>query len=473
MLRTFSAIIISLFLSSQLRAQQKWSLKSCVEYALNNNISVQQSALAGQLAKVTMIQNKAAMLPSVNGSINQNKNFGRSVDPYTYEFTNNSITSVQVSGSANVVLFNGMQMLNNVKQSKLDYEAGHRDLEKVINDISLGVASSFLQVLYSKEQVKAAALRLESTAKQRDVIKKQVAAGVLAEGSLMDLEAQVAAEELQQINSQNTLVQSVLTLTQIMNLDSSDNFDIEEPTLELADQSILGFTPYQIYENAIALMPEVKAAELRYKSADIGVRIARGGYSPRLSAFGSIGSGYSSAAQRLKGIPVITGYKPNGLFTSSLDTVFEPTYSINTERTPFDSQMNENLNKGFGLNLSIPIFNAMSTRSNVSRAQINLQRFELDMLNTKQQILKTIQQAHADAKAAQLKYTAAQKANNAAMVASSYAEKKFAAGMGTPLEFLTAKNNATRTQSELLQAKFDLIFRIKVLEFYNGQKLTL
>lgn len=473
MLRTFSVIALCLILHFNMEAQQRWSLKECVEYAMNNNLLVQQSALAGQGVRVTLIQNKAALLPSVNGSASQNINFGRSVDPYTYQFTNQQISNTQLSLSGNVVLFDGFQLMNTVKQSKLDYQAGKHDLEKVVNDISLSVASSYLQVLFSKEQLKAAKLRIESIEKQRDVIKKQVLAGVLAEGSLMDLEAQVASEELQQINASNSVKQSLLTLVQIMNLDSADNFDIEDPNLELADQSIVGFTAYQIYENALRAMPEVKAAEIRSQSAGTALSIARGGYSPRLTAFGSVSSGYSSGAKRLAGTPQFTGFAPNGQITSAFDTVLSPSFKTVFEETPFNTQVNENLNKGIGLSLQIPIFNAWSTHSNISRAKINMARTKVDLQNTKQQIFKTIQQAHLDAKSAQLKYAAAQKAYNATQLSSGYAEKKFNAGMGTSLEYITAKNNATRAQSDLLQAKFDLIFRIKVLEFYNGQKLTL
>ncbi|MBK8846193.1 MAG: TolC family protein [Bacteroidetes bacterium] len=473
-MKSLKLTIVFFLLSIVFAQAQKWSLKECIEYALNNNLTIQQSALNAELTHLQLKQNKFNLLPTVNGQAGQNNNFGRTVDPFTNQFTTQEINSMQLNINAGLTLFNGLQLQNAIAQSKLDYKAGKQDLEKVINDISLAVATAYLQSLFAMEQKKATELRLQSSSKQEEFIKKQVLAGVLPEGSLYDINAQVATEELAVLNAGNQVIQSLLTLRQLMNLDSAETeFNIIVPDLALPDQSIANYTAQQIYINALRVQPDVQSAETRVLSARKGTAIAVGRLSPQISMFGALGTGYSSALRALDGTPLLKGFLPNGDVTSTGDLVLSPDFDVKLKGVSISNQFDQNFNKSFGFSLQLPIFNGLSTQNSIKRAKLSVKQSELNLTTVQNNLFKNIQQAVTDVKAAQSRYDAAQKSANANKLAYNYADKRFIAGLATSLDFLNAKNNLARADSELLQARFDLIFKIKVLEFYNGNKLTL
>ena len=453
--------------------QQAWSLQQCVEYALKNNISVKQSEISVEQSKISVQQKKWQMLPSINGSVSNNYNFGRSVDPTTYRYTNEQIQSANFSLSSNLTIFNGLQLQNELRQSQLDYMAGTYDLQKIKNDISLNVTSAFLQVLYAKEQLLSARNRSEQSFKERDRTKALTDAGSLTQGNLLDAEAQLANDELTVINTENQFIIANLTLAQLLELEPADSMTVAEPAMTFPDVSILSQSAEQVFQMAEQTLPELKGNIYKLQSAKKGLAIAKGGRLPRLSMFGSISTGYSSAAQQLVGSGEYLGLFPNGNVTATGETVLAPVYSFETEKTSFDSQWDNNQNKALGFSLSIPIFNGWSTGSNISRAKLNLKNTEYGTELTRKQVYKSIQQAYADAIGGQKKFAAAQKSRDALLSAFSYTEKKYNAGLISSLDFLTVKNNLAKAESDFIQAKYDYIFRVKVLDFYAGKPLTL
>lgn len=438
------AIFFFVICTFEMQAQKQWTLKECVDYALENNIQIKQSMLSLQVVEQDKKANFGNMLPNLNGSASHSYFFGRSIDPTTNSFTNEQVQSNNFSVRTSVTLFDGFYLQNTLEQSKLNYLAGQSDLQKASDDITLNVIASYLQVLYSSELVANANKSVESLTKQKDKTSKLVEAGSLAKGSLLDVESQVANEELNLVNAENALNSSVLTLVQLLELTSTKGFEILPPEANLPSQKILSLSPAEIYTAALAKLPEVKSSEYSLQSAEKGMQIAKSGRIPTLSMFGSSGSNYSDAFID---------------FTSG-------------ESIPFSDQLDNNLSHNVGLSLSIPVFNGWFTNTNIAKAKISMQNAEYGHQLVKNTLFKSIQQAHSDAIAALKKHQASEKSVSALRESFTYTEKKFNVGLLTSLEYLTATNNLAIAESDLLQAKYDLIFRIKILEFYNGNPLT-
>jgi outer membrane protein len=461
-----------LFWCSSSFSQKQWTLQDCVEHALKNNISVKQSEVAMQQSRTGLTQKQLQFLPSVNGNASHNYNFGRSVDPFTNQFTTEQIQSDNVSLSSNVTLFNGLQLQNELRQSRLDYIASTYDLQKIRNDISLNVVSSFLQVLYADEALAAANNQRDQSLKQRDRTKALTDAGSLTQGNFLDAESQLATDEVTAITAENNLTIALLSLAQLMELQDIEGFSVARPATDIPDISVLSQTPQAIYKTAQQILPELKSSETKVLSAKKGLSVARGGRFPKITAFGSLSTGYSSAVQRF-GASEFVGLFPNGSFTTSGDTILSPVYTSTFEDTPLRDQFDQNFSKSVGFSLNIPLFNGWATESTISRAKLNVYSAELNEDLQQQQVLKSIQQAYADAKGSQKKFAAAQRSFDALQASFNYTQKKFDAGLVSSLEWLTSKNNFAKAESDLLQAKYDYIFRVKVLDFYSGKALTL
>ncbi len=472
--RRFSLLfILTAFLQPvQVFSQKVWTLRECVDYAVSHNLSVKQQALSTASADATLLQSRMAMLPSVNGSASSSYNWGRSVDPYSYQFSNEEIRSSNFSLNGNLKVFDGFQLQNTLRQSKLNYLAGQSDLKKVQNDISLNVVSAYLQVLYAKEQLTLADSRVNEATKQRNKVKLMNEAGSATNGNVYDSESQLATEEYNRVNAESQLMTAKLSLVQLLELDSVDGFEIQSPVVEPGGLEILAQSPTGIYSSAIAHLPEIASADYKVQSAERSLWIARGGQIPSLSLFGSIGSGYSSTSMRAVN-PVDLGLQPTGYVTSGGQSVLAPVTLYDYERTPFSNQVNNNLTKSLGLSLSVPLFNGWATRTGVTKAKIGLMSAEVGADQARKTVYKSVQQAYVDALSAQKKYTAAVRSAEAQEQSYSYAEKRFTNGLSSELEFLTATNNRSRAQSELLQAKYDFIFKVKILDFYAGNALNL
>ncbi len=453
--------------------QTTWSLQQCIEYALANNLSVKQSELNVELGKTSVNQSTATLFPSLNGFATNNIYYGRSIDPYTNQFTENQVRSNSFSLNSSLSLFEGFTLMNALKQSKLNYMSSKYDLQKVRNDMALNVATVYLQVLYNRELLAVTNELFDATKLQRDKTKRMEELGSASKGNLLDMESQLASDEVRLVTAQSAYDQSLLSLKQLLELDTVADFRIVIPQLP-APSMDAGYSDVQaIYLSALSNQPDMKSYEYKVRSAEKGVSIAKGAVYPRLSMSGSLGTSYSTSSQRVKGYTpfnstVITGY------TSQFDTV----YSVyqeqipNFEKTPFQDQIDNNLNKSIGFSLAVPIFNSWSTHSNIKRAKINLMQTQLGFEQMKKGMYKSIEQAVADAGAGYQKYIAGEKNVNAQQQSMDMNQKKYDVGLISTYDFLLAKNNFSRAKSDLLQAKFDYIFRLKVLDFYMGKSLS-
>lgn len=472
--RILCAILLISFtaVSTHLNAQKTWTLPECVEYAMKNNLQVKQSEISSSISEANKQQSLFSFFPSLNGSSSYNYNTGRSVDAFTNTFTTRSNQSANFSVSSGVTLFNGFQLHHQYSQSLSNYKASTFDLAKTRNDISLNVAAAYLQAVYAREETVAAEDRLKLADEQLAKTKKLVDNDLLAKGSLLDAEAQKATEDYTRISAFNAYQNAILTLSQLMNIESPEGFEIEVPKIDLPRQETLSLTAEMIFKEALTRQPEIKSAEWRTSAARSSWKSSLGGRLPRITLFGSISTLYSNQAQRIKGAPLFLGYQPSGSLTTGGDAVLSPSYAYEFEKTPFSDQFDNNLSKSFGVSLNIPVFNGRSTEMSIRRSKLNYESAKINQQLAEDQLYKNIQQAHQDAVAALNKYEAAKKSSDAQAEAMMYMEKKYEAGLVTSLEYTTARNNLTRAQSNMLQSKYDLIFKVKVLDFYAGKPLT-
>lgn len=465
--------IAALLVMAQIQAQQTtaWSLQQCVDYALKNNISIQQSDINVKLSELSLTQSKANVLPNLNGNFSHTYNYGRTIDRFTNQFADDRVLSQNFYLSTNIIVFQGLQNWNTIRQNMFALNASRFQVDKIRNDISLNVATAFLQVLYAQENDENARKQVGLTRDQVKRTQKLVEVGSLAKGNLYDVQSQLAQEELTQVNAENALNMAYLTLIQLMRLDSSAGFTIARPVLPAPAENVLSLSADQIYAMAVGTQPGVKSAEMNYMSADKAVDVAKGGVSPSVVLSGAYGTGYSGASKQISGADWNGGYDTTGV-TSGGQLTLVPHIDYSFENIPFSEQLDNNLNKSIGIQVSVPIFNRMQVYSSVKRAELQRENARLSLEQNKDQLRREIQQAHADAVAALTRFRASEKALSAMEESFKYTDQKFNVGAVNALDYNTAKARLNRAQSDLLQARYDYIFKLKVLDYYQGKPIT-
>lgn len=462
-------LFLLVIFSANIFAQESWTLEQCINYAIENNIQVKQQALNTQVSENNLKRSRLDLVPNLNGNIGRNYSFGRAVDPYTNEFNYENTYNDNYGISSSVALFKGFQKLNTIKQNKLDLMASVEDLEKVKNDISINVATSYLNILFNVELLKIATDQAGVTEKQVDRTQTLVDAGSLAQGDLYDIQSQLANEELNIINAQNQLDVSYLDLKQLLNLDTIPNFQISIPNTD-------GFVeePLPVFEEVITQsqnLPEIKAAEYRLSSAERSLEIYRGMRYPTLNLSLSYNSGYSGNRKVADGNPTMSAYQSG--YTQSGESVYtyQPIYAYSTK--PFGDQLKDNSSTNLGFQLNIPIFNNWQVNTSVSNAKISVLNTKYSLDLAKQNLEKDIQQRYTEAIAALKKYEATNFALKSMEESFKYTEEKYNNGLVNTVDYNIAKNKLISTQSNLLQAKYEYVFKIKILDFYMGKQITL
>ena len=466
-------LFIFAFLSAAtVNAQESWDLQKCVDYALENNLDVRQAEYSVQNASTDVMQSKYQFLPSVNASGYYGYNFGQAIDPFTNQFAQNTVATGNFNLSANMVLFGGLQNLNRLTQSQYSEQSSEYAYKNVQYLTSLAVTTSFLQILFNEETLEVATQQLETTSKQIERTKKLVDAGSAPQGALYDIEAQYAREELAQVNADNQVVLSYLSLKQLLRLPGNYDMEIVIPqeldSASLALPTSLGM----VIQTAYDTYPSIKSNEYALLSAEQQVKISNSTMIPRLSISGSLGTGYSGNSREVTST-TITGTSPIGFVESSLEPVVTPSYTQEFRTKGFSDQVTDNFNQSLGLSLSIPIFNKMSNRANVNKAKVNYSIQETALEKEKQKVRQDIEKAYADALAAYKSFKSTEKGLTSLNEAFNYAQKRFDVGMINAVDYNVAKTNLFRAESDLVKAKFDYIFRMKILDFYQGKSLVL
>ncbi len=462
-------IVFTLFLT-RLNAQNNWDIKSCVDYAVKHNIQLKQADLNNQINKNNSDQSKAAILPSINLGASHTYNFGKTIDRFTNTFANTQVLSQNFFISSNVVLFSGFSQYNNLKANEYAYLSSTESLKQQQYDLTLNVVNMYLNVIFTDELAGISKGQYKITQEQLDRTKKMVDAGALAKSVQFDIEAQLANEEVNVTNAENNYQLALLSLRQIMNLDSVGTFNVIKPNLDVEGQSILKDDVQSIYETALKNQPGIKSAEYSLLSSEKTLATARGRRFPTVSMNGSMGTGTSGLAKDITGFNIV-GYDTTAITTGG-QFVLSPRTEIVTKPIPFADQFKDNVNKSFGFTISVPLFNGLQTHTGVKNAKLNLINSRYSQELAKQNLYKTIAQAYTTAKAALSRYMANKKSVEASQASFDFADQKFNVGAISAFDYNTAKNRLLVAQSNLLQSKYDYILRLKVLDFYQGKDLT-
>ena len=435
-------LIITFGLLTNVVAQEKkvWTLQECINYALANNISVKQSELDKNIALEDVKAAKWNFAPNLNASGSHNYNFGSSISANgsraSADFQSNNF-----SLNSSVNLFNGFANLHTLKQSKIGVAAQEAALSKMKNDISLNVVNGYLQILFAKEQVKVAQLQVEISESQVARIEELVNAGSLPEGDLFNVKSTLATDQQNLIIAQNTQTMAALRLAQLLQL-SEATIEVMDVNVGASDQSILSKDVSEIYNKANESFPEIKLAELNIESAKQGVKISQANFYPTLS----LNTGMSTVYQHRQGT---------------------------TDFITFSDQLDQNLGKSVGLSLNVPIFNRYQFRANVNKSKINYLKTEYSLESERLRLRETIQTAYTDAQASLKTYEASNSTVEAQQKAFNYANERFKNGVMNSFDFNQAKNNLVNAQSQLIQNKYDLVFKLKILEFYSGVPIAI
>ena len=447
MKRILSLIAATLLLAvfTGAMAQETWSLQKCIDYALKNNIQIKQQKLNSDYYDNQLGQAKYNRLPNLNAGFQNNMSFGRSLgSDNTYLDINSNSTSGNLS--TNITIWNGFTLTNSIKAADMDLRASLEDMQKAKDDMMLNIAASYLEILFADELIAVAEDVIKITQLQIDRTGKLVDAGSLAKGSLLEIEAQFAREELDVINAQNRLQLAYLSLYQLLELPSTESFLIEKPVLPEIGANLTLLNSMDVFKNAVQLKPAVKSAEYNFESMKNRLLVAKGNLMPSLSFGGNYYNLYNNK--------YTYQYPSTGIMA-------------------LNDQLKGNQRYGFGLSLNIPIFNHFQSKTSVSNAQIQLENSELQLQSTKNVLRKDIEQAYTNALAAFKRYVANQKTVISSTEAFRYTEEKFNVGMINSVEYNQSKSNLSKAQSDLLQAKYEYIFRTKILDFYNGQSIEL
>lgn len=439
------ALIFFLFIGSAASAQVSLSLEDCIGLALKNNLTVQRAYLNAELAEQDLVGAKGQHLPSVNLFLNSDLNFGRTIDPFTNTFATDEVRSDAYGIQGRWDIFSGATRYNRYKQANMGVLASRYDSDKARNDVSLSVTSFYLQILFNEELLRIADQQVRLSEGQVNRSKKFVEAGRISKGDLLDLEAQLAREELNVVNASNSLDISKFRLLLVMRADSIDVFSVIRPSQDVDALRENEATSSFIYYKALESLPEIKSAEIKYEASSKGVNAERGRISPTLSLRGSVGSGYSG-----KNIDLVT-----------------------RDTKDFGTQVTDNFNQSIGVSLTMPILNSLSTHTAVSRAKVTREIRGLELQQAKNQVNETVKQAFFDANAAKKKYNANVKAVNATKESFKYATKRYEVGSINGVEYNQSKTNLARAEADLVQAKYDYLFKFKILEFYQGKPLSL
>ena len=417
-----------------LSAQHKYTLEECIEIALENNRNIKQQELNKHQKEIAYSQARADLLPNLNASAGQSFVYGRSIGlDNVYQNTNSSQTSFNIG--SNITIFDGLKMKHNIDVRKDEMHISEADFEKIQDDIVMSVSTAFLQVLMNKELVQIANEQIELTKTNLERLNELVDNGKMARGELYELEAQLAKEEFNQIQAENNLKLSLLDLAQIMELEAFETFDVVIPSDILINENLL-LSPTDIYESALTARPEIRSAQYRVASSEKEILIAKSAYYPSLSFGASMGSGY---------------YNMSGL-----------------ENATFSDQLKNNRSTSLGFSLSIPIFNKFQIKNSVKNAQIALEYSKLEVDKTKIELRKRIEQAYYNAIGAESRWKAAQKSELASQEAYRFAEQKYENGRGTSYELSQAKSNLAKVLSDRAQAKYEYMFRLKMLELLKN-----
>jgi outer membrane protein len=440
----FSLVFILLFSLTFQAQTKKWTLDECVKYAIDNNISIKQTELDSRTASIDKKGAVGNFIPSLNSNASHSWNIGLNQDPTTGLLRNQTTQYSSMGAGVGVDIYKGMQNQNTLRRANLSIIAAKYQLTKMQEDVALNVANAFLQVLFSKENLKVQQDQKAINEKQLLRSEELVKAGSVPRGDLLDIKATVASDGQRVVTAENALLISKLSLSQLLQLKDFYDFDVTDDTSAKDENNILAQTPIAIYEKAKEERTELKIAKTNLEIAEKNVAIAKGGLQPTLQGFYNINTRISYA-----------------------DT-FDFQTGAAQPAASFGQQFTDNKGQAFGAQLSIPVFNGFAARNNVERSKVSLERSKIAVEQQELDLQRNVYTAFTDAKGGLNAYESSLAALDARQEAYNYAKEKYAVGMMNSFDFNQSQTLLSIAQSEVLRTKYDYIFKIKILEFYFG-----
>lgn len=473
-------IYLGTLLPCFLFAQQgdKWDLQRCVDYAVQNNISVKQSDVQARITALQTRLAKGAIIPSLNFNSQAGFNFGRNVDPTSNQFVNQQLFFQNYSLQTNVNLFNWFNLKNQVKAAQANEEASRLDIDRVKNDISLNVVAAYLQLLLAAEQINIAKAQIALSDSQRIITRKQVSAGSMPELNAAQIESQLALDSSTYITAVSNMQQNKLQLIALLNLDARQLFEVSIPDVDKIPLPRLSeLDPAELYNMATSTQPLQQVDSLRIVSGQYSIKATRGAMYPTLSAFGSLSSQYSSYKILTQ---VQQGFRTDSISAVKVDNTTYPIYVQNpnyvsaTTRFGYWEQIsNAQFGQSIGVQLNVPIFNGRQLRTNYERAKLNVESYKLQLALDNQTLQQNIYTARANAEASIQKFYANQRAASYSEYANDLSRKRYEIGMLSTSDYIIVQNNLATARFNLASARYDYIFRIKLLEYYKYGKVQL
>lgn len=453
-----------------------WTLQSSVQYAVENNIDLRQSILNARLARLQWEQSRLSQIPNASATFNYGKSFGRSVDPTTNQFINSDYDFAGVSGNIDVLLFGWFQKRKAIEQNKLSLAAAQADYEQLQNDISLNVATAFLRILLAKEQVAISEEQMKLSEQQQRQTEAFVKAGRSPELDLAQVQSQSATDSATYFSTVADYQHSLLDMKALMNLDIATPFDAIEPEVkDLSLYEITTNTPEQIYETAQSNFYSIKSSQLKVAAAQKGLDARKAALYPQIGLGMQFGTNYSSTLMDITDIQVV-GSSPTGNFVDVNGTpypVMQPDIDFSSHTTPFFKQFGNNFRQTIALNLTVPLFNGWTARTAIAQSKVDIESSKLEVRRAELKLKQDVYGAYYDAKAAAKKYFATQQAAEAAARALDFAQKRYELGLMNAFELLTTQNTSFKAKSNAASAKYELIFKLKVIDYYLGKELKL
>lgn len=483
-MRIFITLFVLIALSGNFAKAQtsrgstvNWTLQDAIAFALKNNISIKQNVLNERLALLNLRQSQYAQIPSLNASPSYGISKGRSIDPTTNQFVTGSYSYISAGANANALVFGWFQQRNIIQKNKYSWEAAQADLDQLRNDVSLNVATGFLRVLMAREQIKVNEKQVNLSYEQLLQTRKFADVGRLPELNVAQLEAQLASDSAALITAISDYTASILDIKALLNLDFEQPFEATIPDIPMEDRiSMQTLNPDHIYQEALINIPSVRSSELKLKSAEKNWSAARSALWPQFSIGGQLGSNWTSTYKQFDGYKLDGSSAPTGTFVNVAGAqydVLQPNIVPLYSSQGVFKQLENNFRQTISATINIPLFNGWQSQYNVRQAKINIQTQELNKYQTELKLKQDVYKAHNDATNAIQKYYAAKRSQDAARRAFDFADKRYELGLTNTIEYLTTQNNLYKAEATFLNSKYDLIFKLKVIDYYMGKQLKL
>lgn len=454
-------------------AQEKIDLQKAVDLALERNLTIKQADFTQAIDETSLQQSKNNLLPSLSGSSQASYNFGRALDVTTYQYTSNkAVFALNPSVSAQVTLFQGGQLRNQIIQNRLLVDADKSSTAKIKNDLVLDVIVEYLQILTNQDLVIAAKQQLDIANQTLDRANINFKVGNQTLADLSQAKAGVSTAQLNLTTAQNQADLSVLILKQYMEMTPATPIDVEKPDISRITDVKTEFNPEEIVATALNVNPDVKLAEAQQAVYAQAIKVAKGAYYPSLSLFSGLSSNYTDANDK-KVIGTTQVTTPIGFVDGTSQTVSTVIPESIYGPYSFGNKLRDNFTQAIGLNLQIPIFNKFTARTNVKRAKLNFENAAVSTQIAKNNLTKTIYQAVLDARAAANQYQSAQQTYQANKDAFNVIQQRYNVGLVNSLDYNTSLTNLNKSQNDMIQAQYQMIFRSKVIDYYLGKPITL